>query len=408
MREPAFLSNSSRRLGLAALLTAACAAFSPATFVSRASAEDPPAPPMQPPMQPPGTPATPPPTDAPPPVSSRFIDTYDANQDGKVTKEEFTGDVEVFSLLDKDGDGVVTNVELGLPTDYRPRPLPPPPSDEGPGMKGGNMQKRLEEFKAKLAEWDTDKDGKVTKEEYKGKIPFDYADRNKDGVISMEDLRGGGKGIPGMPGMPGEGMNPEAMAARFKEADKNGDGKVTKDEFPGPAERFAMLDKDGDGAVTQEEMTAAMRAGGPGGPGEKGGKRLFQRFDKNGDGKVARDEFPGGDAAFQGMDKNGDGFLTTDEVEAMAGKKPGKGGEPGKPGQPGQPGAPTTPDGMPMPGGDGVAHPPPGGFGGLFAALDRDHDGRLSRAEFPGGDDEWRKLDRDGNGWITPDEAGPK
>lgn len=391
------------RLSLAAFLTAVCAALP-----SPALAEDPP-------MTPPAAPGAPPTEGTPPPVSSRFIDTYDANQDGKVTKDEFTGDVEVFGLLDKDGDGAVTNVELGLPADYRPRPLPPPPRDDGPGAKGGNLQKRLEEFKVKLAEMDANKDGKVTKEEYKGKIPFEYADRNKDGVVSMEDLRGGGQGIPGMPGMPpGEGMNPEAIAGRFKEADKNGDGKVTKDEFPGAPERFANLDKDGDGGVTLEEMTAAMKGGGPGGPGDKGGKRMFQRFDKNADGKVARDEFPGGDAAFQQMDKNGDGFLSSEEVDAMAGKRPGKPGEPGagKPGKPGQPGGPLTPDGQPMPGGDGMGPTPPGGggggFGGLFAALDRDHDGKLSRAEFSGGDDEWRKLDRDGNGWVTPDEAGAK
>jgi len=391
-------THSLRRIGLAALLTASCAALPATTW-----AEDPP-------MTSPPVPGAPPAETAPPPVSSRFIDTYDANQDGKVTKDEFTGDVEVFGLLDKDGDGSVTNVELGLPADYRPRPLPPPPGEDGPGMKGGNLQKRLEEFKVKLAEMDTNKDGKVTKEEYKGKIPFEYADRNKDGAVSMDDMRGGGgPGIPGMP--PGEGMNPEAIAGRFKEADKNGDGKVTKDEFPGAPERFANLDKDGDGGVTLEEMTAAMKGAGPGGPGEKGGKRMFQRFDKNGDGKVARDEFPGGDATFQQMDKNGDGFLSAEEVEAMAGKGPGKSGKPGKPGEPGKPGGPTTPEGQPMPGGDGMGPTPPGGgggFGGLFAALDRDHDGKLSRAEFPGGDDEWRKLDRDGNGWVTPDEAGPK
>lgn len=372
-----FSSFPPRALAAAAFLTAACAAFPTA-----ASAEDPP---MTSPGAPAGEPA------APPPVSSRFIDTYDANQDGKVTKEEFTGDAEVFGLLDKDGDGVVTNVELGLPADYRPRPLPPPPPEEGAGMKGGNIQKRLDDFKVKLAEWDANKDGKVTKEEYKGKIPFETLDRNKDGVINGDDLRAGGPGTPGTPGMPG---SPAEMAQRFKEADKNGDGKVTQDEFPGPAERFAMLDRNKDGAVTPDEMEAAMREG----AGKAGGKRMFERFDKNGDGKVTRDEFPGGDDGFQKADKNGDGALTPDEMQAPGGGKAFKPGTP--PGTPGTP--PTTPA---APGGE--ATPPAGGgaFGGLFAALDKDHDGRLSRAEFPGSDDDWRRLDRDQNGWITPDEA---
>ena len=39
------------------------------------------------------------PPPGPPPVSGRFIDTYDANQDGKVTKDEFTGDAELFEIV---------------------------------------------------------------------------------------------------------------------------------------------------------------------------------------------------------------------------------------------------------------------------------------------------------------------
>jgi len=384
-----------------------------------ARAEDgamPPAPGGGPAVPPPAPPAAPDPKAGPPPPSGRFFDTFDANQDGKVTKEEFTGDPEVFVFLDKDGDGVVTLVELGLPADYKPRPLPKEQDEQPPGGKGGaERSKRLEEFKARLATWDTDKDGKVTKEEYKGKAAFETLDRNHDGVLTMDDLRGPGEG--GGPG--GAPMSAEDVARRFKEADKNGDGKVTADEFPGPPERFAMIDKDKDGAITQEELAAAMKAMAAGGEGGKGGKRMMMRLDKDGDGKVSRTEFPGGDEGFAKLDKNKDGFITPDEVEGMEPPKglKGKKGEPGKPGEgnPGEPGAPPTtpsmpggehpPGGMPAPGGAPAPGTTGGGLGTLFSALDKDHDGKLSRAEFPGTDDEWRRLDRDGNGWITADEA---
>ena len=47
---------------------------------------------------------------------------------------------------------------------------------------------------------------------------------------------------------------------RFKEWDKNQDGKLTKDELPDQARnRFARLDADGDGAVTREEMDAILK-----------------------------------------------------------------------------------------------------------------------------------------------------
>ena len=41
------------------------------------------------------------------------------------------------------------------------------------------------------------------------------------------------------------------FAERFKQLDKNGDGKVSAEEFPGP--QFKQMDKDGDGFVTLEE-----------------------------------------------------------------------------------------------------------------------------------------------------------
>jgi Ca2+-binding EF-hand superfamily protein len=326
------------------------------------------------------------------PTTSRFFDTHDANLDGKVTKEEFTGEADTFALLDEDGNGTIEPAELGLPADYKPRPLPKPSAEPAPrGARAGNVQARIERFRKMLAEWDADKDGKVTKEEYKGRLPFDTLDRNKDGVLGPEDLRGGGAGRPG--GAPPGGDRPD-----FKTLDKNADGKVTQEEFPGPAERFQAVDATKDGALTPAEMEAAGRAGPPGVPGA----RMFQRFDKNGDGKVARDEFPGNDENFRGMDKNGDGFVTEEEVDALR----GRGGPPGSPPPPGRPGAMEEPS---MEGGAAPSRDPgtpQAGIGGaLFAALDRDHDGRLSRAEFPGTDDEWRRLDRDGNGWITPDEA---
>ncbi|MDI6783711.1 MAG: alkaline phosphatase family protein [bacterium] len=46
-------------------------------------------------------------------------------------------------------------------------------------------------------------------------------------------------------------------AERFKQMDKDGDGKLTESEFPRP-EFFKQLDKNGDGYVTETEFTEAM------------------------------------------------------------------------------------------------------------------------------------------------------
>jgi hypothetical protein len=48
---------------------------------------------------------------------------------------------------------------------------------------------------------------------------------------------------------------------RFKQLDRNGDGKVTKDEFDKP-KLFQRLDRNGDGAISREEVEAVAGTGG--------------------------------------------------------------------------------------------------------------------------------------------------
>ncbi|MFK5921915.1 MAG: hypothetical protein QM496_07030 [Verrucomicrobiota bacterium] len=62
-------------------------------------------------------------------------------------------------------------------------------------------------------------------------------------------------------------------AEKFAKADKNGDGKLSKDEVPAEAwARMSKADKDGDGAVSKEEMKAAHTARHGKGAAKKTGK----------------------------------------------------------------------------------------------------------------------------------------
>lgn len=66
--------------------------------------------------------------------------------------------------------------------------------------------------------------------------------------------------------------------ARFARLDKNGDGVITKDEFPARfADRFAELDTDKDGRISRSEMV-------------EGALRRFDARDANKDGQVTPDE----------------------------------------------------------------------------------------------------------------------
>jgi Ca2+-binding EF-hand superfamily protein len=103
-------------------------------------------------------------------------------------------------------------------------------------------------------------------------------------------------------------------ASKFSEADANGDGRVSRDEFmryffkgghPSAAYfeyRFRARDRDGDGFLSQWEfLTRTTR------PEE------FRGMDKNGDGKISRDEFIWGEEMFQRFDRNRDGFVSLSE-----------------------------------------------------------------------------------------------
>ena len=119
----------------------------------------------------------------------------------------------------------------------------------------------------------------------------------------------------------------------FERADKNKDGKISKDEAPDQAwERLSKLDKDGDGAVSKEEMAAMAGPGGPGGPGggpQGGPGAMFSRFDTDKDGKLAKSEVPAEMwEKLSKADENADGLVSKEELEGAYSKREGSPGKP--------------------------------------------------------------------------------
>ncbi|MFO0959595.1 MAG: deiodinase family protein [Isosphaeraceae bacterium] len=96
----------------------------------------------------------------------------------------------------------------------------------------------------------------------------------------------------------------EAARERL-DADK--DGKIGRDEFPGPDADFRRLDRDRDGAVTAADFDFSAHALTP-----SPGMMLFQRADRDGNGKVTREEF---EAFFKAVDGGDQGFLSLSDLE---------------------------------------------------------------------------------------------
>jgi hypothetical protein len=97
--------------------------------------------------------------------------------------------------------------------------------------------------------------------------------------------------------------------ATRKKYDRNGDGTVARKEFPGGDADFSRIDRDHDGTLTAADFDFSPKAGPP-----APGLMLFARADRDGNGKLTREELEG---FFKAADKDGAGFLSRMDLEAV-------------------------------------------------------------------------------------------
>lgn len=122
--------------------------------------------------------------------------------------------------------------------------------------------------------------------------------------------------------------------------------------------------------------------GGPGGPGHRSPPPFIAALDANKDGVIDATELANASTALAKLDKNGDGQITLDELH------------------------PARPADAPEPPADAPKRPVPP----MLAALDTDKDGTISAAELANAPASLAKLDKNGDGQLTPDEfmGGPR
>lgn len=114
------------------------------------------------------------------------------------------------------------------------------------------------------------------------------------------------------------GFGPGAMRM-FETFDRNGDGKITQDEVRSfREERLKAYDANGDGVLDLAEYGRLWLDA-----MRERMVRRFQMHDRDGDGKITREEFVRpGEAMFWRLDRNGDGVITREEVMGPKGPRP--------------------------------------------------------------------------------------
>jgi Ca2+-binding EF-hand superfamily protein len=183
----------------------------------------------------------------------------DADNDGVIIRAEWRGNDQSFREQDDNGDGVLSGDEV------RPRP--------GATRTRRNERARREALIDRFGAMDTDNDGVITRSEWRGNAQtFRQQDANADGVLSGSEVRP----TSGQEAAQPDRNRREQMAARFERADRNRDGRLLRDEWPGTDATFNRMDTDRDLVVTYDEFTAVVDDRISGSAGDRTATRAYQ------------------------------------------------------------------------------------------------------------------------------------
>ena len=234
----------------------------------------------------------------------------DADEDGEISAEEIGKAVEALKKLDKDEDGKLSREELRI--EFR--------GFRGPGGQfGGQFGGPGGPFGGSGGR------GGMPQPGWRGGPGGDFRGPGGMGQAGGPGWRRGPEGRGMGPGRPGPGG---ISVERLMALDKDGDGKVTKEELPEPMQRMLQRgDTNEDGAIDREEAEKLVeqlerfrRDRPQGGPGGAGFVERMMNLDRDGDGKVTQDEMPDWMRArvLERADTNGDGAIDQEEAEKMA------------------------------------------------------------------------------------------
>ncbi|MDB5349560.1 MAG: transaldolase/EF-hand protein [Planctomycetota bacterium] len=204
--------------------------------------------------------------------------------------------------------------------------------------------------------------------------------------------------------------NPARFREMFIQLDTNGDTVLDRDEIPESGRAaFDRLVKRGDtnknGKLEADELRALGQKLTALAETPAAAVARFEAMDKDKDGKILRAEFTGLPANFDRIDADKDGGLTKEEITNFVASLPqaGAGATPKGAGKPKTAEAPKAEETVkPKEEAKPKANPAAGPLQ-RFKALDKDGDGKLSKAEFPR-EKLFDRLDADKDGFLTREE----
>lgn len=149
--------------------------------------------------------------------TDRGFTRLDVNRDGRVTRQEFPFDVAAFNRADHNRDGSLSHAEF----------------------LGGEDPSEDDDREDSFWNLDNNRDNRIDRSEWHGtRGRFDALDDNRDGFITLAELRG----------------TTDAPPDLFTSVDRNRDGNVTKDEWYWDDASFVSRDLNRDGRISRDEI----------------------------------------------------------------------------------------------------------------------------------------------------------
>ena len=205
----------------------------------------------------------------------------DANNDGRISRDEWRGSDRSFRVHDWNNDAVLSGDEV------RPGAGRAASNDED--YSPGN-NRFLNWSDAGFRSLDRNGDGIVSSREWHYDTESFYrADRNRDGVLSRQEFLS-------------TDMDDD-RDDRFAYLDANRNGRVERNEWHGSDNAFDWLDRNRDGVLSRAEVAGETTRA----------QDEFASLDADNDRRIDRDEWHWSRRSFDQRDTNGDGFLTRRE-----------------------------------------------------------------------------------------------